>query len=177
MYEFNLLVSCSWSAYKKAKGEILRVLELLGDERPLVKPTIAQGIIGVKTSLNPRDVVSKLHRLFDEGKFIFEHTLKWVPVDLWTFSDIESMKEAVARLRHRIQPSERWRITLEKRRYTLHHKIDIIRELAQLISAEVDLEKPDKILRVDIIGKYAGISVLTPKDVFSTTKVVFTEES
>jgi len=176
MYDFNLLVSCSLSAYRKAKKEILQVLGLLGDEQPFVKPTLAQGIIGVKTSLNPRQVVKELQKLFNDGQFVFEYTLKWVPVDVWTFSDIESMKNAVAGLRDKIQPGERWRITLEKRRYTLYHKIDIIQELAELIDEKVDLEKPDKILRVDIIGKYAGISVLSPRDVFSTTKMVFIEE-
>ena len=175
MYDFNLLVSCSWSAYKKAKKEILQVLELLGDKKPLVTPTLAQGIIGVKASLNPKQVVRGLQRLFDDGQFVFEYTLKWVPVDLWTFSDMDSMKEAVVRLRDKIRPGERWRITLEKRRYTLCHKIDVIRELAQLIDEKVDLEKPDKILRVDIIGKYAGISVLSPHDIFSTTKMAFAE--
>lgn len=176
MYDFNLLVSCSWSAYRKAKKEILQVLELLGDKKPLVKPTLAQGIIGVKTSLNPKQVVRELQRLFNTGEFVFEYTLKWVPVDLWAFSDIESMKEAVVRLRDKIQPDERWRITLEKRRYTAYHKIDIIRELAKLIDKKVDLKKPDKILRVDILGRYAGISVLSPHDVFSTAKIAFAEE-
>ncbi len=176
MYDFNLLVSCSWSAYRKAKKEILQVLGLLGDEQPFVKPTLAQGIIGVKTSLDPKQVVKELQKLFNDGQFVFEYTFKWVPLGVWTFSDIESMKEAVVRLRDKIQPGERWRITLEKRRYTLHHKIDIIRELAELIDEKVDLEKPDKILRVDIIGKYAGFSVLSPRDVFSTTKMAFTEE-
>lgn len=60
-------------------------------------------------------------------------------------------------------------MNVEKRRYTLYHKIDIIRELAQLINEKVDLENPDKIVRIDIIGKYAGVSVLTPKDVFSVS--------
>lgn len=176
MYNFNLLVSCSWSAYGKAKKEIFQVLELLGDKQLFVKPTLAQGIIGVKTSLNPKDAVREIQKLFNNGQFVFEYTLKWVPVDLWTFSDIKSMKEAVAGLRDKIQPGERWRITLEKRRFTLYHKIDIIQELAQLIDEKVDLEKPDKILRVDIIGKYAGISVLSPHDVFSTVKMAFAEE-
>ena len=176
MYDFNLLVSCPWSAYRKAKKEILQVLGLLGDEQPFVKPTLAQGIIGVKTSLNPKQVAKELQKLFNDGQFVFEYTLKWVPVDVWTFSEIESMKKTVAGLRDRIQLGERWRVTLEKRRYTVYHKIDIIRELAELIDERVDLEKPDKILRVDIIGRYAGISVLSPCHVFSTTKMASIEE-
>ena len=170
MYEFNLLVSCSWGVYGKAKKEIIYILEMLGDESPLVKRTIAEGIIGVKTKLNPREVVNGLRRLFDEDLFALQYTLKWVPVDLWTLSDMDSMKQGVGKLRNRIHAGERWRMTVEKRRYSLHHKFEVIRELADLVDEKVDLENPQKILRVDIIGRYAGISVLTPQDVFSVAK-------
>jgi len=61
-------------------------------------------------------------------------------------------------------------MTVEKRRYTRYHKIEIIKELAELIDKKVDLENPDKILRIEIIGKYAGLALLKPKDVFSATK-------
>ena len=61
---------------------------------------------------------------------------------------------------------------MEKRRYTLYHKIEIIRELAELIDRKVDLENPDKIIRVDIIGKYAGVSLLKPQEVFSVEKTL-----
>lgn len=80
------------------------------------------------------------------------------------------MRDVVRELRALIVPGERWRVTVEKRRYTRHHKIEIIRELAEEIDEVVDLENPEKILRVDIIGRYAGISVLTPGDIFSVTK-------
>jgi len=170
MYDFNLLVSCSWGFYGKAKREIIHILEALGDESPLVKRTIAEGIIGAKTRLDTREVVYGLRRLFNEDPFAFQHTLKWVPVELWTLSDMDSMKEGVRKLRNRIHAGERWRMTVEKRRYSLHHKIEIIRELADLVDEKVDLENPEKILRVDIIGRYAGMSVLKPTDMFSLAK-------
>jgi len=94
-----------------------------------------------------------------------------VPVDLWTNSDIESLKTAVAQVKDKIEHGERWRMTVEKRRYTFYHKIDIIKALAELIDEKVDLKNPDKILRIDIIGKYAGISVLSPQEIFSATKL------
>jgi tRNA(Ser,Leu) C12 N-acetylase TAN1 len=173
-YDFNLLVSCSWSAYGKAKKEIVHVLERLGDENPLVKHTFAKGIVGVRTWLDSREVTRRLQILFDEGSLVFQHTLKWVPVDLWTHSDMDSMKSVVAELKSKIHADETWRMTLEKRRYTRHHKFEIIKELADLIDEKVNLSAPDKILRVDIIGKYAGISILSPKDVFSVTKTYST---
>ena len=170
MYDFNLLVSCSWIADGKARREIVRILEMLGDESPLVKRTIARGIIGVKTRLDSREVVYGLRRLFDEDSFAFQYTLKWVPVDLWTFSDMDSMKEGVRKLRNRIHAGERWRMIVEKRRYNQYHKIEIIRELADLIDEKVDLENPEKIFRVDITGRYAGMTVAKPTDIFSARK-------
>jgi len=170
MYNFSLLVSCSWGAYTKAKEEITTVLTALGDEKPIVKRTVAEGIMGVKTRLDPRELIRGLRALFEKNPFLLQHTLKWVPVDLWIYSDMDSMKEAVLALRNKIQAGERWRMTVEKRRYTRYHKIEIIRELAELIDEKVDLENPEKILRIDILGKYAGVSVLTPQEIFSVAK-------
>jgi len=167
MYDLNILVSYPWGASKKAKNEILHFLEGLGEEKPFIRRTIAEGIIGVKTCLSPLEVIHNLQAIFDENPTLFQYTLKWVPVELWTNSDIDSMKTAVKQLRDKIHKGEKWRMTVEKRRFTKYHKDEIIRELAELIDEKVDLENPDKILRLDIIGKFAGISVLEPKDVFS----------
>jgi len=170
VYDFNLLVSCSWGMYGDAKEEIVHTLRKLGDEEPIVKPTFAEGIIGVKTRLDSREVIRELRKLFNEDPLVFQYTLKWVPIDLWTYSDMDSMKKGVTELKNKIQVGEKWRMTVEKRRYTKHHRIEIIKEIAELIDEKVDLEKPDKILRIDIIGKFAGISVLTLDDVFSLAK-------
>lgn len=168
MYEFNLLVSCSWGAFRQARGEILKILRMLGDEHPEIRSTIARGIIGVRTSIDAREVVREVKRLFEQEPPLLNYTLKWIPVDTWSCSDLDSMKLAVKELKNKILPGEKWRITLEKRRYTRHHSIEIIKELAELIDEKVDLEKPDKILRIDVIGKYAGFAVLKLGDIFST---------
>jgi len=156
--------------YGDAKEEITRTLKMLGDEEPIVKPTFAEGIIGVKTRLDSREVIHELLKLFNEDPLVFQYTLKWVPIDLWVYSDMDSMKKGVTELKNRIRAGEKWRMTVEKRRYTKHHRIEIIEEIAELIDEKVDLENPDKILRIDIIGKFAGISVLAPDEVFSVAK-------
>jgi tRNA acetyltransferase TAN1 len=176
MYEFNLLVSCPWSLFGRARREIADILKLLGDEHPVIERTVARGIIGVKTRLDSREVIQGLQKMFSKDPLSFQYTLKWVPTDLWTYSDMNSMKEAVMNVRDRVRAGERWRMTIEKRRYTLYHKIDIIKELAELIDEKVDLKNPNKILRIDIIGKYAAISVLSPKEIFSTIRLPPTEE-
>ena len=169
-YDFNLLVSCPWGQYTKARAEIARILADLGDRQPKIQRTLARGIIGVTTCLNPRYIIRSIHALSEEDCSAIQHTLKWAPIDYWTASDMESIKEGVGRLRGMIQHGESWRMTVEKRRYTAFHTIDIIRKVAELIDEKVDLEYPKKIVRIELIGGNAGISVLKPEEIFSATK-------
>jgi len=171
MYNFNLLVSCPWAMSDAAIREVAGLLKTLADDKPVIRRTAARGIIGVKTSVDARTVVQELRSILRDDPMAFRYTLKWVPVDLWVNSDLESMKEAVLKLRDRIKHGECWRMTVEKRRYTLYHRIDIIKELAELVDERVDLKNPDKIIRVDIIGRNTGISVLSPQQIFSSTRL------
>jgi tRNA acetyltransferase TAN1 len=170
LYDFNLLVSYRWGSHVEASNEIKKILERLGDESPLIRRTFAQGIMGVKTSLNNHQISYKLKGLFEEDPWLLQFAVKWVPIDAWTISTIEDIKEVVNRLKDRIREGERWRMTVEKRRYTEHHKIDVIRPVAELIDERVDLENPDKILHIELIGRYAGISLLKPEEIFSVAK-------
>ncbi|MFQ5711116.1 MAG: hypothetical protein ACE5GD_04955 [Candidatus Geothermarchaeales archaeon] len=144
-----------------------------GDPEPVVEQTLARGIIGVKTSLDTRGVVSRLCRVLRDRPEAITFTLKWVPIDLWTYSDLESMKRAVSEISDGILPYERWRMTVEKRRYATLHKIDIIKELAPLIPGEVNLEEFEKEVRVEVIGKYAGISILKRGEALSVVKALW----
>lgn len=171
VYDYNLLVSCPWAVSHGAIREVADVLKLFGDENPIIERTVARGILGIKTRLDSREVIKMLQSLFLKDPLIFQFTLKWVPSDFWTHSDMNSMKETISKIRDKILSGERWRMTVEKRRFTLYHKIDIIKELAELISEKVDLENPDKIVRIDIVGRYASVSVLSPNEIFSTTRL------
>jgi tRNA(Ser,Leu) C12 N-acetylase TAN1 len=113
MYNFNLLVSCPWALAGRARREIDYLVKQLGDDEPVIKPTKARGIMGVKTHLDSREVIKDLKTLFEKDPNIFQFTLKWVPVDLWVDSDIEAMKEAVAQIKDKIKLGERCRMTVE----------------------------------------------------------------
>jgi tRNA acetyltransferase TAN1 len=168
VYDFKLLVSCSWRGHWPAMGEVQSLLARFGDPRASVRRTLARGILGVRTSLDAREIIARLRALRAADPLAFQHTCIWVPIDLWTTSEIDAMREAVLQLRDRIAPDHTWRMIVKKRRYTRQHTIDIIRALADLVPQKVDLRHPDRILRVDILGNYAGLSVLTAEEIFST---------
>ena len=163
-----MLVSYPLRFFRRARSEVIEVLKILGDEEPEVERTIVSGIMGVKTGLDPKEIVKKLRELYERDPLAIQYTFKWIPIEKWVESDIDSMKNAIEELVHQIRENESWRMTVEKRRYNKLHKIEIIRELAELIDRKVDLENPDKIVQVEIIGKYAGISVLQPNEIFSS---------
>ena len=45
--------------FRRARSEVIEVLKILGDEEPEVERTIVSGIMGVKTGLDPKEIVRK----------------------------------------------------------------------------------------------------------------------
>lgn len=165
---YNLLVSFERGFRGPARSEIQEILKVLGDESPLIEDTIAEGILGVNTSLDAHKLIGQLRKLYMEDPNRFVYTLKWRPIDFWTRSEIDDIKACIERIKDRIVGS--WRMTVEKRRFTKYHKIDLIRAVAPLIENKVDLENYDTMLLVEIIGGWAGIAILKRNEIFSIFK-------
>jgi tRNA(Ser,Leu) C12 N-acetylase TAN1 len=169
--DFNLLVSSSWRAPGRSRREVMARLRGLGDHDPLVSETERRGILGARTSLDPRDVVRRLRALHRHAPQAFRYTVKWVPVDVWTAPDLGSLQQAVASLRHRIGSDDRWRMIVERRTEACPPELDIIHALAALIEGPVDLVHPDKILRVEVFTRHAALAVLAPDETFSVAPI------
>ncbi len=86
-------------------------------------------------------------------------------------TDFDEIEKYVLSQIDQIRDNEKYKIIVNKRR--IHNeKIEIIEKIAKNINKKVDLEHPDKIIRLEIIGKYTGISILKEDDVFSIGKKV-----
>jgi tRNA(Ser,Leu) C12 N-acetylase TAN1 len=170
LYDYDLLASSEWGSLAKAKGELRRQLRSLGDSSPVIERTVARGILGVRTSLDPRKVVADFNERVVENPNAINYVLKLRPVDLWTAPTIADLKLAVSSLKDHIRPGERWGMAVELRRFTTLHKLEIIEPLAELIDEKVDLRNPDKTVRIEILGNAAAVSLLKPEDVFSLHK-------
>ncbi|MCL4519412.1 MAG: THUMP domain-containing protein [Thaumarchaeota archaeon] len=167
-YDFNILVSHEWADYYAARQEIRSLLKEFGDPTPEIKRTAARGLAGVKTILESRRVIALLSQKYAIDVVAINYTLKWIPVDLWRDStSIESIKQALGTLTDRILPNEKWMMHVEKRRYSLFHKSELIKELACVFTQKVDLKSPDKIVWIELIGKEAGIAIIRPSEIFS----------
>jgi tRNA(Ser,Leu) C12 N-acetylase TAN1 len=71
------------------------------------------------------------------------------------------------KIKARIEKNQTWGMQVHKRRWQQYHTIEITEFLAADINRKVDLNHPDRIVWVDIIGRETAISLLKPQDIFS----------
>lgn len=143
----------------------------------MVERTAVHGIARVHAQRDARDVVRGCRGLFLDG-FPFEHALRWVPVDYWCERDLEAIRRLLAdEVRGRIAPDETWGMQVEKRDWEGRRTHDLVVDLARAIDRRVDLDHPDKLVRVDAVGEQVAVSVLRPDDVFSVATAGLGQEA
>lgn len=164
----DLLISYPWGRFYPARHETLNVLKALGDPHATMRWTFVMGIGVAHTCLDNRQVIQRCRELFRKGKCHFEFAVKWVPVDYWCWTELDSMKRLIdQKVLPRLQPNESWAMQVNKRRWQAYHTIDIVTALAANIDRKVNLSHPDKIVWVDVIGNETAISVLKSDEIFS----------
>jgi tRNA acetyltransferase TAN1 len=164
---FNLIATTSRGNERPMTNEILYLLkDELGDAEAQASKTKVRGLIVAKTALNPIAVVEKFHTILKERPYEFRYALRILPIERVVPTDLEEIKKATAELAAKIGENETFRVTVEKRFTTLHTK-DLIEAAAGDIKNKVNLESPDKILLVEVLGALTGLSVLKPNEVLA----------
>ena len=163
--EPNLLVSYdSKAGYLNGKNEIHNILTKLGDQKS-EQELLVPGVIGVKTSLDARRVVEDVRELFLGDPSCINATLKWVPVDFWC--NVEEIKSVVKEeIKDLVVPDDHYIIEVVKHRSALDEK-QIVDSVAPMLKGKINLEHPQKILRIELFDKRASVTLLKPKDIFS----------
>jgi len=167
--EFNLLATTARGSEEDACSEIWYLIGDLGDREVKVDKTGITGLIAAKTTLNPFDIVEKFRIILKEKPYEFRYTLRVIPIEKVVRTDLTDIEQAVAELSSKIGEDETFRVTVEKR-FTSTSTEDIIEIAAARIQRKVDLANPDKIVLIEVVGGFTGVSVIKPKDIFSTTK-------
>ncbi len=167
----DLLVSYPQHRFYPARREVRRILKRLGDPYPRMEWTAVEGLAIAHTTLDPRRVVAGCRELFCAGELPFEFALKWVPVDHWCPTDPDALRDLLAReVAPRIAAHETWALRVDRHRCTDYHTDELVARLAPLIERPVDLEHPDKTVRIDIVDARTAVAVLGPDEVFSVRK-------
>ena len=168
--DFNLLATTSRGNERQMCSELSYLLkEKMGDLAPMVGKTGIRGLVAAKTSLNPHEVIEKFRGILQERPYEFRYALRIIPVERVVPTDLDEVKRVASELAANIGENETFRVTVEKR-YSSLHSIDFIEAVATGIDRKVDLENPDKILLIEVVGGLTGISLIKPSEVLAVLK-------
>lgn len=173
-FTFNLLVSTPRNFETEALAEMdFLMYQLYPDEQFNYGKTIIRGLVwGNLVSKDPVSVVHAIREHVDTQHFPVQFMLKFVPVQQVLLTNIDVIRDHIRSRVGEIARDETFKILVNKRRIQLDRAV-LIDSLAKEIERTVNLDNPDKIVRLEIIGKYTGFSILQKDDVYSIGKTTF----
>ncbi|MCS7136341.1 MAG: THUMP domain-containing protein [Nitrososphaerota archaeon] len=166
---FNLIVTTLRGMESISASELIDILNHMGDPSPKVEQTSISGLITAKTSLNPFEVVEKLKDIVEKEPWFVRNIQRVIPVEEVVETKVEKIAEVASRLAQSIPEDCTFRVTVEKRHTQLSSK-EIIEAVAAKINRKVNLNNPDRIVLIEVLGGLTGISVIRPNQIFSASK-------
>lgn len=165
----NLLVTYDPNHKGIAEAEIKEAMSRIGERYELIQ-TPVDGLFKLKTQ-DARRVVKRLADLYRREVQVLSTTHRYIPIDAWCKSEVTEMQKIIKGLVPNIGQNERWKMSISKRHWDKMHGTDLIIKLTEVIDrVKVDLEKPEKIVQVEIIGPEAGIALLRSDETLEVTE-------
>lgn len=167
--DFNLLATSETLTQSAASSELWMLLRAAGDEAPAVDRSPARGLVTARTSFDPVQAVAKLRERLRENPDHFKSLLRVIPVQRRVATEVGEIAGTAAAMATEIGDDESFRVTLEKRRTHLRSRT-IIDAVAEGIDRKVDLESPDWVVLVEIVGRVTGLSLIKPDGILNVQK-------
>jgi tRNA acetyltransferase TAN1 len=149
-----------------AQDEILNMLNIFGDPEAESEIAEVKGLILVQTSLDPIAVVDDLKKLVASEPWQLRYILRVLPVQVVIPTRVDAISEVARELSRKIG-NDTFRVTVEKRHNSLS-SVQIVNAIANEISNKVNLDDPDWVILVQVLGGLTGLSVLRPDQIFSS---------
>lgn len=170
----NFIATTYRRGEREAASELYALFSELGDENPKLEISEVSGLIMGHTSLDPIEVSRKLRELVKKDPWSIRKVLRFIPIERECEAELDSIEAAAKELIHKIGEGESFKVVVEKRHSSLS-SMDIISRVAAHVDRKVDLESPDWIILVEIVGKWAGVSVIRPGDIFRSLEAKLSE--
>jgi len=168
--DFNLLVSTSRGNERQMCSELSYLLkELVGDTAPVVAKTGIRGLVAAKTSLDPCEVIEKFRGILQDRPYEFRYALRIIPIERVLATNLDEVRKVAIELAANIAENETFRVTIEKRFTSLHSR-DFIEAAANSIERKADLDNPDKVLLIEVLGGITGMSLIKPSNIIAVLK-------
>ncbi len=166
MDEFNLIVSTFRFKEEDAEDEILELLDKFGDPAAESEIIEIKGMILVQTSVDPLTIIDKLKEIVASEPWQVRYILRVLPIQDVVPTRLDTISHAASKLITKIG-KDTFRVTVEKRHNSIG-SMQIIKAIADQINNKVDLENPDWVILVQVLGGLTGVSVVRPNQIFSS---------
>jgi tRNA acetyltransferase TAN1 len=167
----GLLVSTYRGREDDCSSELWALLKDLGENNPDIHRLPLPGLVIAYTESDPIFLVEKIRNYVSEHPWDFRYILKIVPLEIIFESSLDKLEESVKMLINKIEPEKTFRVTVNKRGspLSMHEMIEIAAK--QAVNRKVNLENPDYIINIEVIGNIMGVSIITSKHIVSIQKI------
>lgn len=167
----NILVTFHQNAKVLAEEEVRRNLKEVGASLEQLGESEVEGLFEALVIGDAKRAVADVRALCYDRPGAFQHTHHWVPIELWVPCEEQDMVDAAKELGKGIGEGDRWMMHLHKRHLPAH-TTDLLMLLTEPIDAGiVDLEDPEKVVVVEILGGRAGMALVRKDEILDVNKV------
>ena len=165
MADANLIVTHDSSHAGSAKEEIEKAFKAIKQKAKFLKGD-DEGVFKLRAG-NARKIVKSLSKMKSK-KGMFEHTFRWIPVDKWIATNVKAMQKEIKKMQKGIKKNEKWKMDLHKRHFDEMPSTELIMKLTEVVDKpKVDLDNPQKIMEVQIMGKKTGLALLNKDEILT----------
>ena len=116
--------------------------------------------------MDAKIMIRKIQKILKENPHFFQYILKIIPIDFVCETNLKSLTNLIQNhYKTFIKERDSFKIVLKRRKHEKIERNALIERLASGINNKVDLENPDKVVRIEILGNFSGVSFLQKKDI------------
>ncbi|MFW9821637.1 MAG: THUMP domain-containing protein [Candidatus Thorarchaeota archaeon] len=100
-----------------------------------------------------------------ENPNFFQYILKIIPIDFVCETNHKTLISVIqTHYKTYISEKDSFKILLKRRKHAKIERNTLIERIAARIQNKVDLKNPDKVIRIEVLGNFSGISFLQEHD-------------
>ncbi len=167
--EANLLVTFDPTHQETAVKEINELLKAVKEKASVLKTEegVAEVLVG-----DAKKAVRQLFAIAEKDIEKFGHTFHWIPIEKWCKNTVADMQKNIKDFVKGIKQDEKWKMDLKVRKVKEKpDEIKLIMKLTEVVDRpKVDLQNPEKIIKVEILGNKAGLALLGKNELLNIAK-------
>jgi tRNA acetyltransferase TAN1 len=126
------------------------------------------GLIAALTEIDAKIIIQKIRKILKKNPQFLQYILKIIPIDFVCETKTKAFYNLIQdHYKTFIMDQDSFKIVLKRRKHEKIERNKLIERIAAGIDNKVDLENPDKVIRIEVLGNFSGISFLQKKDVIN----------